>query len=708
MSSESTFEPPTVTDDDICRVSRLLDLPVDAFYGPDGIDKRQEVLKRMGSLDVAACPGSGKTTLLVAKLAILAEKWQHRTRGICVISHTNAARHEIEKHLGNTAAGRRLLGYPHYIGTIHGFVNEFLTLPLLRSRGYNSTRFDSDISGLKILRLSGGGKNLPGYLYNKIPNEEIRIAAVCHAHYVADSLDIRISRGNVDFHLKRSSESDAFKTIDEWKCAILKDGYASYEDTFAYGHFTLKKYPALAKTIRARFPLLFIDEAQDNSQEQSAILSRIFMEGRDSVIRQRFGDANQAIFDSQSAEEAAADKFPGASKVELQNSYRFGQTIANMADPLGLDPSGLQGIGPRKSLASGSPAAQHTILLFDENSATKVLNAYGALLLDTFSDLELREERFKATAVGQIHRPPDESHSQKIPHHIGHYWTDYDPELTKQDPTPKTFMQYVFAGQGKSELRHETHAMVEKIAEGFLRLANFTVEGKPPARSKHPHRHILKLLEKSPDIQMRYQNLIVQFTVRQERPTTQTWEVRLREEVRSIAQALAGSKLSDEADNFLMWEDKPFTPAATINANKSRDNLFSYRENDREVSIRVGSIHSVKGQTHTATLVLETFWKDSKERHNLELLLPWFTKKKHGGEGVGIQQRDRLKLHYVAMTRPTHLLCLAMKQSVLSDEDMEVVRTLGWQLLQVQPDGRTVLLEPALVKRRASNQIDLF
>ena len=143
MSSEGTFELPTVTDEDICRASRLLGLPVDAFYGTDGTDPRQEVLKCMDSVDVAACPGSGKTTLLVAKLAILAEKWQYRTRGICVLSHTNAARHEIEKHLGNTAAGRRLLDYPHYIGTIHGFVNEFLAAPWLRSRGYTIKMIDT-------------------------------------------------------------------------------------------------------------------------------------------------------------------------------------------------------------------------------------------------------------------------------------------------------------------------------------------------------------------------------------------------------------------------------------------------------------------------------------------------------------------------------------------------------------------------------------
>ena len=136
---------PDVTDGDIRWVSSLLGLPGIAFFGHDGTDPRQVVLKSMEPMDVAACPGSGKTTLLVAKLAILAEKWRYRTRGICVLSHTNAARNEIETRLGNVSAGRRLLSYPHFIGTIHGFVNDFLAVPWLRSQGYPIKMIDTDI-----------------------------------------------------------------------------------------------------------------------------------------------------------------------------------------------------------------------------------------------------------------------------------------------------------------------------------------------------------------------------------------------------------------------------------------------------------------------------------------------------------------------------------------------------------------------------------
>ena len=53
----------------------------------------------MNSCFVQACPGSGKTTTLVAKLAILADRIPNDGRGICVLSHTNVAREEIEKKL---------------------------------------------------------------------------------------------------------------------------------------------------------------------------------------------------------------------------------------------------------------------------------------------------------------------------------------------------------------------------------------------------------------------------------------------------------------------------------------------------------------------------------------------------------------------------------------------------------------------------------
>ena len=61
---------PDVTDDDVAWITDVM--------GLDDLDEdRQAFLKRSETFDVSACPGSGETTLVVAKLAILARKWQH-------------------------------------------------------------------------------------------------------------------------------------------------------------------------------------------------------------------------------------------------------------------------------------------------------------------------------------------------------------------------------------------------------------------------------------------------------------------------------------------------------------------------------------------------------------------------------------------------------------------------------------------------------
>lgn len=96
---------------------------------------RINILKNMSGTDVHACPGSGKTTLLVAKLAILAKKWNEEGRGICVLSHTNVAREEIQERLGTSDIGKKLLSYPHFIGTFQSFIDTFISIPILRSCG---------------------------------------------------------------------------------------------------------------------------------------------------------------------------------------------------------------------------------------------------------------------------------------------------------------------------------------------------------------------------------------------------------------------------------------------------------------------------------------------------------------------------------------------------------------------------------------------
>lgn len=183
------------------------------------------------------------------------------------------------------------------------------------------------------------------------------------------------------------------------------------------------------------------------------------------------------------------------------------------------------------------------------------------------------------------------------------------------------------------------------------------------------------LLEHSPARDL-YEEMIDSFVVKRLAPMKEEWGTKCSI-VRKIAEAIVGDSLSvREANRFLAWEEGDDAPESFPTFPKNRDNTYPFSKDGKDVVIRVGSIHSIKGETHMATLVLETFWN----RHNLEQLLPWLSGSNQGGKSSGSQQKTRLKVHYVAMTRPSHLLCLAMKRSSIEDPDLlHRLEQRGWQ-----------------------------
>ncbi len=328
---------------------------------------------------------------------------------------------------------------------------------------------------------------------------------------------------------------------------------------------------------------------------------------------------------------------------------------------------------------SGAEEGPHTIFLFDEDDCAKVLDAYAALLMETFSEAELQNGTF--TAVGAVHKAKSDADK---PRHVCHYWPDYDPELTGKNPRPKTFVQHIYAGQAIAELVGESYPVVEKTAEAVLRLAGMGGGNRPIRLGRHCHRRVLELLDSHARVKECYRQLVATFAINSGCLTKTSWESSLSGTVRGIATALAGQPLSDQnVSGFLAWTDAPDGPPPLSGALEYRDNTCRRTHAGKAVAIRIGSIHSVKGETHTATLVMETFWND----HNLEKILPWLDGTKSGHTSPSSQQGYRLKLHYVAMTRPTHLLCLAMKRNTFEDSSgslkTEMIARLeqqGWQV----------------------------
>lgn len=664
------FALPEIAEAAIPWVCGVLGLPATAFSGPNGQDPRLPVLKSLATLDIEACPGSGKTTLLVAKLAILGGLWAEPRRGLCVLSHTNVARREIEHKLGSTAEGQRLLSYPHFIGTIHGFVNEFLAIPWLRSNGYSVEMIDDEVAQRrrwqKLPRQIQGGLEKNNY-------DQI----------ILRMQDVQFGVGEIHWGKARKplgKDTPTYQALVNACRESAQEGYFCHDEMFIWANDLLNKTPEVTSFLRARFPLLFIDEVQDNSELQSKLLYRVFTEGNCPVIRQRHGDANQAIYqNARQTKGAVTDPFPQlAVRTDIPNSFRFGQEIADLADPLALEPQGLQGRCQDSTQAESDTSGKHAIFLFDDESIGNVLENYAAYLVDVFSGNELRDGNF--TAVGAVHRPVADDN---LPRHVGHYWPDYDYEIGRADPQPQTFVQYVSAGRRLSQDSGETHAVVEKIAEAVIRLARIADPAFSAGKRIRKHRYLLELLKGKDAAKTAYIDMVRTLAADRVTLTENGWNDNWRQTATQIAQDLIGAAVGgDDVTTFLAWGNARVAAAGEEQRSRS-DNIFRYPRDNPSVAIRVGSIHAAKGETHTATLVLETFYYG----HHLKALKPWLLGDRSGMDGASLRLQARLKLHYVAMTRPARLVCLAMRHDSVDDNETTKLRGHGWRIARVTAHG---------------------
>ena len=114
----------------------------------------------------------------------------------------------------------------------------------------------------------------------------------------------------------------------------------------------------------------------------------------------------------------------------------------------------------------------------------------------------------------------------------------------------------------------------------------------------------------------------------------------------------------------------------TVKAN-SNINTFSYHEGSRKVQIKLSSIHAVKGRTHLATLVLDTYWY----KRNLKSIMPWL--RNIASKSPSERDAKRLKCHYVAITRAKGLICLAAPKSSISDKDKTNLIKAGWNITEL-------------------------
>jgi DNA helicase-2/ATP-dependent DNA helicase PcrA len=628
-----------------------LDALAAAFPSIDFTDaERQAVLLEGASRDIQAAPGSGKTTLLAAKLQLMSSKWCHSTRGICVLSHTNVAKDEISKRLGNTAVGAKLLGYPHFVGTIHAFVNQFLALPLLRSDDEAVDVVDNDIFAARALAQLKYRYKLNAWVNSNPHNGP---AAIASLRYEGADLELGWETGNLP-----GRDSDSWKQAKALKDELRSKGVFRFDDMFAFAERLLLRFPDIRKRLSYRFPMVLIDEMQDTSWEQESLMTRVFDE---TVVVQRFGDRNQRILGSDG--NTSKLTFPRAGHLNVTSTKRFSESIAAVVRSVQVHGESVNAV---RLVGAHKPV----LMLYDPAGVTSVISAFGQRVLSTFSDDVIQGSLVKAICARK------QGDSKSAP---GRHLRDYWPEFTDASSTPKGHesIHRLLADPTSLGL---TATRLDKRVLDVKRAILLALRGakSPAVEGIRDATYLLRRLESAGVDVASVRMLCHRLAVGRSHTTEANWSATID----AIYAGLAGL-LPAETDRtaFVAMDAFEVSPARQAMAGVANEYIVQHE--GRSLAVQVATIAAVKGETHLATLVLEAHAHPAR-CHDLEGALSSIATGKALDAKAKESTLSFYRNLYVATSRPAALLCLAMNRERAPSVQVTALSSKGWDIVYVR------------------------
>lgn len=657
-----------LSDEDIRYAENIL-LPAGKAFD----DERRAFIRNLNTIDLQAVPGSGKTTALLAKLIILERKLPLIDgSGILVLSHTNAAIDEIKAKIQKHCP--KLFTYPNFVGTIQSFTDEFLAIPFYISKFRQkpsridkqiyeeavSKHFSSNLKGFTIQEQ----KNARYYLIGNNYKFSYRLAyqnnAICLVSSVnGDELNIsKPKKGSAwqDFSVVEKSK------IKEWlikfKLSIMqKEGILHFDDAFFLAGLYLSKIPTIKTLLQKRFRFVFVDEMQDMDVHQYNLLENIFYENGNSTSKyQRIGDKNQAIYNSVKANEVWTDRLE---ILRLSGSQRLSKAVADVVKKFALHTDAdFDIVGLNQSVIKPH------LLVFEDASIENIIPCYAQIV--RANNLADSDKSIKVVCWNTDWKEDDASRQDIKKLRLEDYFSGFKKEKSKPRRDYGCLKSYLlYYDKNKKSLSPLYKNILNSLFK-ILRLENIYASGNRPYTRKSLFDYI-----KETDIQ-KYDELNLNLY---------NWSIGVIQDNTDVIWI----HIKAYVPNFLGVFSKTITPASSSFINNDIDTQEEETEQshatnnfiDAELEIEVTSVHSVKGQTHAATLYLESCYqgKHESERLTNQFLGTPFKESK-------VHHKSSVKMAYVGFSRPTELLCIAIHKDRF-DKYLSGINREEWEIKEV-------------------------
>ena len=290
---------------------------------PQKLNKQQKeaVQSVEGPVLLLAVPGSGKTTVLVTRLGYMIYAKGIAPEKILTVTYTVAATEDMAARFtslfGADMADRLTFktingicaGIIHTYGrktgrTPFALLNDEKVIADTLAKIYQKTeRTYATESDLQTVR------TLITYIKNSMLTEaEIR--------ELDKTADMKISA--------------IYKEYNTW---LREQKLMDYDDQMVYAYTMLQRFPELLRLYQDKFPYMCVDEAQDTSKIQHAIIALLSSRTENLFM---VGDEDQSIYGFRAAYPEALLSFeknhPGAKVLLMEENFRSGAGIVNAAD----------------------------------------------------------------------------------------------------------------------------------------------------------------------------------------------------------------------------------------------------------------------------------------------------------------------------------------------------------------------------------------
>ena len=273
-----------------------------------------------GPVLLLAVPGSGKTTVLVSRLGYMIYCKGIPPEQILTVTYTVAATRDMRERFINR------FGEEHAKRLTFRTINGICAVVVQYYAAYKGTQPFALVSDEKKLNgvvrelLSKGGTVFPG-------DQQIKEART-HITYCKNMMltDDEIKAYKVD-------GMDFPAVYSGYQNYLRKYRLMDYDDQMVFAYRIFRQYPEILQRFRLRYAYLCVDEAQDTSKIQHAIL-RLLAAPRNNLFM--VGDEDQSIYGFRAAWPQALLEFektyPGARVLLMETNYRSTKSIVERAD----------------------------------------------------------------------------------------------------------------------------------------------------------------------------------------------------------------------------------------------------------------------------------------------------------------------------------------------------------------------------------------